>query len=144
MRQQPDTQIEIACNTTILTTTNTTHTWHIVHSTGMRPLCSTPTHTHNRFMALFRDHPGEPVPEEYFWTLWCKGRLTDWLGATASGLTSAQLHHPHVFYGLDALPVAQPTVSKHWRHTMIFGAQHQVSSYSRHVPFCKDARCTVS
>jgi len=38
-------------------------------------------------MALFRDHPGEPVPEENFWTLWCKGRLTEadtptiWLGA---------------------------------------------------------------
>ena len=32
--------------------------------------------------------PGEPVPEENFWTLWCKGRLTEadtptiWLGAT--------------------------------------------------------------
>jgi len=26
---------------------------------------------------LFRDHPGELVPEENFWTLWCKGRLTE-------------------------------------------------------------------
>jgi len=26
---------------------------------------------------FFRDHPGEPVPEEIFWTLWCKGRLTE-------------------------------------------------------------------
>jgi len=26
---------------------------------------------------LIRDHPGEPVPEENFWTLWCKGRLTE-------------------------------------------------------------------
>jgi len=35
-------------------------------------------HHHNRFTALFfREHPGEPVPEENFWTLWCKGRLTD-------------------------------------------------------------------
>jgi len=47
---------------------------------------------HNRFTALFREHPGEPVPEENFWTLWCKGRLTGrpptiWLGATPSGLT---------------------------------------------------------
>jgi len=57
---------------------------------------------HNRFKALFRDHPGEPVPEENFWTLWCKGRLTEAdiltirLGATPSGLTSAYLHHsPH-------------------------------------------------
>ena len=49
---------------------------------------------------FFRDHPGEPVPEENFWTLWCKGRLTEAdtptirLGATPSGLTSAHLHHP--------------------------------------------------
>jgi len=44
------------------------------------------------------------VPEENFWTLWCKGRLTEAdtptirLGATPSGLTSAHLHHPaHIF-----------------------------------------------
>jgi len=49
---------------------------------------------------FFRDHPGEPVPEENFWTLWCKGRLTEAdtstirLGTTSSGLTSAHLHHP--------------------------------------------------
>jgi len=69
---------------------------------------------------FIRDHPGEPVPEENFWTLWCKGRLTEAdaltirLGATPSGLTSAHLHHPPIFfYGPDALPAAQPTVSKH-------------------------------
>jgi len=67
---------------------------------------------------FFRDHPGELVPEENFWTLWCKGRLTEadtltiWLGATPSGLTSAHLHRP-IFYRPDALPAAQPTVSKH-------------------------------
>jgi len=43
------------------------------------------------------------VPEENFWTLWCKGRLTEadtptiWLGATPSRLTSAYLHHPPYF-----------------------------------------------
>ena len=69
-------------------------------------------------MALFRDHLGEPVPEENFWTLWCNGRLTEaetliiHLGATPSGLTSAHLHHPH-FYRPDALPAAQPTAPKH-------------------------------
>jgi len=26
---------------------------------------------------FFRDHPGEPVPEENFWTLWCNRRLTE-------------------------------------------------------------------
>jgi len=74
---------------------------------------------HNRFTTLFQDHPGEPVPEENFWPLWCKGRLTEAdtptirLGATPSGLSSAHLHHPHVFYRPDSLPAAQPTVSKH-------------------------------
>ena len=39
------------------------------------------------------------MPEKNFWTLWCKGRLTQtdtptiWLGATPSRLTSAHLHH---------------------------------------------------
>jgi len=57
---------------------------------------------HNRLQPFFRDHPGEPVPEEKFWTLWCKGRLTAAdtqtirLGATPSGLTSAH-HHPPIF-----------------------------------------------
>ena len=52
---------------------------------------------------FFRDHQGELVPEENFWTLWCKGRLTEadtptiWLGATPSGLSSAHLHHPPFF-----------------------------------------------
>ena len=70
---------------------------------------------------FFRDYLGEPVPEDNFWTLWCKGRLTEadtltiWLGATASRLTIAHLHHPPYFYRPDALPVAQPTVLKHWR-----------------------------
>jgi len=26
---------------------------------------------------FFRDHLHDPVPEENFWTLWCKGRLTE-------------------------------------------------------------------
>jgi len=71
-------------------------------------------------MAFFWDHLGELVPEENFWTLWCKGRLTEadtltiQLGATQSGLTSAHLHHhPILIYRPDALPAAQPTVSKH-------------------------------
>jgi len=57
-------------------------------------------HHHNHFTAFFQDHPGEPVPEENYWTLWCKQRLTEAdtltirLGATPSGLTSAHLHRP--------------------------------------------------
>jgi len=64
---------------------------------------------------FFRDHPGEPVPEENFWTLWCKGRLTEVdtptirLGATPSGLSSAHLHHPPIFFTgrMSFLPPSQ-------------------------------------
>jgi len=83
-------------------------------------------HHHNHFTVRFPGlptmYPSELVPEENFWTLCCKGRLTEAdtptirLGVTPSGLTSAHLHHPpHSFYMPDALPAAQPTVSKHWR-----------------------------
>ena len=66
---------------------------------------------------FFRDHPGEPVPEENFWTLWCKGRLTE--ADTLTIRHSIRTNQcppppsPHIFYGPDALPAAQPTVSKH-------------------------------
>jgi len=30
---------------------------------------NTHTHAHNCFTALFQDYPGEPVPEEIFWSL---------------------------------------------------------------------------
>jgi len=62
-----------------------------------------PHHTTTVLWPFFRDHPGEPVPEENFWTWWCKGRLTEAdtltirLGATRCGLTSAHLHHPPYF-----------------------------------------------
>jgi len=71
-------------------------------STSLSP--SPPHHHHNLLTALFRDHPGEPVPEENFWTLRCKGRLTEAdtptirLGATPSGLTCANLYHPPRFF----------------------------------------------
>jgi len=83
------------------------------------PPCTTTTTT--VLQPFFRDHPGKPVPEENFWTLWCKGRLreadtpTIRLGDTPSGLTSAHLHHPpYFFYGPDtrsALPPNQPCQS---------------------------------
>ena len=55
-------------------------------------------------MPFLWDHPGEPVPEENFWTLWCKGRLmeadipTIWLSTTPSGLTRAHLYHLPIFF----------------------------------------------
>jgi len=62
-------------------------------------------HTTTVLRPFFRDHPGEPVPKQNFWTLWCKGRLTEAdtptirLVATPSGLSSAHLHHPPFFTG---------------------------------------------
>jgi len=73
-------------------------------------------HTTTVLWPFFRDHPGEPVPEENFWTLWCKGRLTKAdtqtirLGATPSGLTSAHLHHPPFFLQAGC-PSCRPTNS---------------------------------
>ena len=66
--------------------------------------------------SFFWDHPGKPVPEENFWTLWCTGRLTEadiltiWLGTTPSGLTSAYLHHPPIFLQAGC-PSCRPTNS---------------------------------
>ena len=53
---------------------------------------------------FFQEYLDEPVPEENFWTLCCKGRLTEadtptiWLGATPTGLSSAHLNHPPIFF----------------------------------------------
>jgi len=53
---------------------------------------------------FFWDHPDEPVPEENFWILWWKGRLTEadtptiWLSATPSGQTIAHFHHHPIFF----------------------------------------------
>jgi len=76
--------------------------------------CTTTITTPQPCTALFPDHPGEPVPEENFWTLWCKGRLTEAdtltirMGATPSGLSSAHLHHPPFFTGqMPFLPLNQ-------------------------------------
>jgi len=76
---------------------------------------------------FFRDHRGELVPEENFWTLWCKGRLTEAdtptirLGGTLSGLTSAHLHHPPYFLQAGC-PSCRPTNSvKALKATSTFG-----------------------
>jgi len=65
---------------------------------------------------FFRDHPGEPVPAQNVWTLWCKGRLTEAdtptirLDATLSGLTIAHHHHPPIFLQAGC-PSCHPTNS---------------------------------
>jgi len=79
---------------------------------SLRVLTTTTTTTVLR--PFFRDHPGEPVPAENFWTLWCKERLTEAdaatirLGATPSGLP--HLHHPPYFLQAGC-PSCRPTNS---------------------------------
>jgi len=75
-------------------------------------------------MALFPGHPGELVPEENFWTLWCKGRLTEAdtptirMGATPCGLSDAHLHHPPFFTGrMPFLPPNQQYQSTEGKST---------------------------
>ena len=86
--------------------------WHFqVFQTSYR------TTTTTVLRPFFRDHPGEPVPEENFCTLWCKGRLTEAdtptirLGATPSGLTSAHLQHPPHSFLQAGCPSCRPTNS---------------------------------
>jgi len=70
--------------------------------------CDTNHHTNTTVLQpFFRVHPGEPVPKKNFWTVWCKGRLTEAdtpttrLVAAPSGITSAYVHHPSFFYMPD-------------------------------------------
>jgi len=81
-------------------------------------------HTTTVLRPFFRQHPGEPVPAENLWTLWCKRRLTDAdtppirLTAERLSIRTNQCPPPpplQIFYRPDALPAAQPTASKHSR-----------------------------
>jgi len=69
------------------------------------PTVTLPHHMPTVLRPFFRDHLGEPVPEENFQTLRCKGRLTEAdtptirLDATPSCPTSAHLHHQPFFTG---------------------------------------------
>jgi len=78
---------------------------HFHFITSIQPFKTNHHTTTTILLPFFRDHPGEPVPEENFWTLRCNRRLTEAdaqtirLGDTPSGLTSAHLHHPQFFTG---------------------------------------------
>ena len=52
----------------LLTTSSIYYCWRYHHTTPQLFTVLRP---------FFRNHPGEPMPEENFWTLWCKGRLTE-------------------------------------------------------------------
>jgi len=97
----------------------------VVHT---RTECHHHHHATTVLLSFFRDHPGEPVPEENFWTLWCKRKLTEpdtpaiRLGTTTSGVISAHIHHrPHSFLHAGC-PSCRPTNSvKALKATNAFG-----------------------
>jgi len=73
-------------------------------SLQLRHVSTTTTHTTTTVLRpFFRDHPGEPVPEENLRTLWRKGRLTVAdtptirVDAIVSRLGSVHLHHPPTY-----------------------------------------------
>jgi len=69
---------------------------------------------------FFRDHPGEPVPEENFWTLMCKGRLTEADAPTnhpagRHSIRTNQCQPPPSIFLQAGCPSCHPTNSvNHW------------------------------
>ena len=97
---------------------------YVVLETSAKQVLS---HTRPFYGPFFRDHPGEPVPEENLWTLWCKGRLTEAdtetirLVATPSGLTSADVHHPPHFLQAGCASCCPTNSVKALKATSAFG-----------------------
>ena len=90
--------------------------------THARTHARTHAHTHTiRFMALYRDYPGEPVQKGKANLDFTEVRDSEWqwhqLATCKSAPRSRQITmpapHHSVFYMPDALPGAQPTASKH-------------------------------
>jgi len=74
-----------------------------------------PHHTTTVLRPFFQDHPGEPAPEENFWTSWCKGRLirgrhTDHPAGRHSIRTN-QCPPPSPIFLQSECPSCRPTIS---------------------------------
>ena len=86
------------------------------------------THTHTRLMALCLSLPGTRKVKP-IWillkqeTVSCSGiSWAIWKSAPRSRqITTSAPHYSSFFYRPDALPVAQPTASKHWRQSRRYG-----------------------
>jgi len=92
---------------------------------GHMSLTVTHTHTHRRLMALFPGLPGWAGTRQVkpIWILLkqetVSGSGISWVEckfAPCSRQITMPAPQHSVFYRLDALPVAQPMASKHWRH----------------------------
>jgi len=86
----------------------------------------THTHTHNHFTALFPGPPGWAGARRGLLDFMAQGKInrgrhrpSGWVLLHPDQLVPTSIIPP-IFYRLDALPAAQPTVSKHWR-TGAFG-----------------------
>ena len=86
---------------------------------------TTPAH-HKRFTALFLGQPGWAGARSKLLDFIVQGKINRGRHTFyPAGHHSIQTNHcplplsPHIFYRPDALPVAQPTVSKHWRQSTI-------------------------
>jgi len=106
-------------------------------------------HTHTRLAALFPGLPrwaGTRKVQQFRILLkqeTVSGSGISWAicqSASRSRQITTPAHHHSVFYRPDALPAAQPTASKHWRHILsvqlkritaitLFNKQHQCYRY---------------
>ena len=89
---------------------------------------TTHTHTHTRLTALCPGLPGWAGTRKVkpIWILLkqetVSGSSISWAvckSAPRSRQITTPAPHHSVFYRPDALPAAQPTASKHWRHTVV-------------------------
>jgi len=86
-------------------------------------ICRQPSpHTTTILRPFFWDYLGEPVPEEKLLEFMVQGKINrgrhiDHPAGRHSIRTNQWPPPPslYIFYGPDALPATQPTVSKHWR-----------------------------
>ena len=100
-------------------------------------VCVSPhdTHTHTRLTALFPGLPGWAGTRKVkpIWILLkqetVSGNRISWAickSAPWSRQITTPAPHHSVFYRPDALPAAQPTASKHWRHVSAWHLYHYI------------------
>ena len=114
----------------------------VKHSTVMG---HTHTHTHTRLTALCLGLPGWAGTRKakLIWILLkqetVSGSGISWAickSAPCSRQITTPAPHRSVFYRPDALPVAQPTVSKHWRRNGPIAQKNEVENFSLHQFAC--------
>ena len=105
--------------------------WNTAHTIDFMPLVNIMNSTIKRIMyktkslsLRFNGHfPGELGLASVYWSKgWWRWKLDYWSykSCKAPVKSSPPTNQHPVFYRPDALPVAQPTVSKHWRENITF------------------------